>query len=171
MRIVVSIIAASLLSGCAYTSQVAPDTVEKANAHLDRVEKDRKPQWSEDEKKRLAGLFSDNPEYVALALHDDVEDSVTIPRLRTSVPPKYPFGLWVTDTKALVKVAFIISAAGLVEDARICFPAFRAIAAARLWAGTRPLFGVVSDEESAYGAWRPEHPRRRKYQCCAYQHV
>jgi TonB family protein len=119
MRIVVSIIAASLLSGCAYTSQVAPDTVEKANAHLDRVEKDRKPQWSEDEKKRLAGLFSDNPEYVALALHDDVEDSVTIPRLRTSVPPKYPFGLWVTDTKALVKVAFIISAAGLVEDARI----------------------------------------------------
>jgi TonB family protein len=119
MRIVVSIITGSLFSGCAYTSQVAPDTVEKANAHLDRLEKDKKPQLSEDEKKRLAELFSDNPEYFALALRDDSEGSITIPRLRTSVPPKYPFGLWVTDTKALVKVAFIISPSGSVEDARI----------------------------------------------------
>lgn len=103
--------------GCAYTSQVAPDAVEKANAHLAKVEKEKTPQMSEEEKARLAHLFSDRPEYVALALGDD-EGSV-VPRLRTSVPPKYPIGLWVTDTKALIKVAFIISESGAVEDARI----------------------------------------------------
>lgn len=106
-----------LTAGC-YTSQVAPDTVEKANRHLDEVERSGTPQTSKEEDDRLARLFADRPEYATLTGREDAATRV-IPRLRTSVPPTYPLGAYVTNAKALVKVAFVISEDGHVEEARI----------------------------------------------------
>jgi TonB family protein len=125
-----------LAAGCAYTSQVAPDTVEKANAEIARSEQEKTPQMSDEEKQRLAHLFTDNPAYVALALGDDKD--AKLPRQRSSVPPKYPFGLWVTDAKAIIKVAFVISESGAVEDARVYEASDsrfseHAVAAVRAW--------------------------------------
>jgi TonB family protein len=116
MRLPIFLSVLLLLAGC-YTSQVAPDTVERANEHFARVESSGVPTTSEEEKQRLAHLFADRPEYVALVTRD--EKGAALPRLRSSVPPRYPFGAYVSDTKALVKVAFVLSERGTVEEARV----------------------------------------------------
>lgn len=70
-----------------------------------------------DEQTRLVQLFSDKAEYVTLVLQSDSE--LTLPKLRTWLYPRYPFGLGFTDTKALVEVAVVISKSGQVEEARV----------------------------------------------------
>ena len=118
MRLVLPAAAICLFAaGCAYTSNVAPDTVEKANAGIARNEQESAPKFSDEEKARLSHLFANRPDYAALESRDD--KSARLPRLKSSVPPKYPLGLWATDTKALIKVAFIVSENGSVEDARV----------------------------------------------------
>ena len=109
-------LAATLLSGC-YTSQVAVDTVEKANEHIAQQEKKSDVGVTDEMKAKLTHLFSDMPEYAKLAIRDD--SAASLPRLRSSVPPKYPLIGYLANTKATVKVAFIISEGGKVEDARV----------------------------------------------------
>ena len=116
MRIIVVIVLSFLMAGC-YSSKVAPDTTERMNRHLAMLEKGVGPDASDEDKSRLAQLFFDRPEYAALATRN--EAGGTLPRMRTSVPPKYPLGALLSNAKALVKVAFIVSETGAVEEARI----------------------------------------------------
>lgn len=116
MRIAILLTVPLFLVGC-YTSQVAPDTVERANKGLSRVEKSGVSNASDEDKRRLSQLFADRSDYVVLVSRD--EEGAALPRLRTSVPPRYPIGAYVTDTKALVKVAFVVSEHGAVEEARV----------------------------------------------------
>ncbi len=102
------------LAACAtYTGQVAPNIIETQNRHLTRQERGEIPGETDEEKRREALLFQDRPEYAALVYRND--EGATLPRLRVSVAPKYP----IVAIKALVKVAFIISETGDVEEARI----------------------------------------------------
>jgi TonB family protein len=107
------------VTGCASTRPMEGGDAGKAAVSARGVAHGPIPQSQskEDERARLAELFSDRPQYVALALRNDSNDK--LPRLRTSLPPKYPFGLMFTDTKALVRVALVISESGAVEAARI----------------------------------------------------
>jgi TonB family protein len=107
----------SLLAGCMATSHVAGDRIESGNSYSASAHEPQKTQSSGDEKDRLARLFSDQPEYAALALRNDA--AATKPTLRTSLPPNYPPGLKFSDTKALIKVAVVISESGSVAEARI----------------------------------------------------
>jgi TonB family protein len=104
------------VAGC-YSSKVAPDYAERANAQLAQAEKGAVPGPSEEVLSRLTQLFADRPDYVAIAHRRD--EGVTAPRLRTSIPPKYPLGAYLSNAKATVTVAVILSETGAVEDARI----------------------------------------------------
>ena len=110
-------IVGSLVAGCATTSQLAPGLTQEVYPNLPHVEKTQRPPSTDQERDRLAQLFADKANYVALAFRDDTD--ATLPRLSTSLPPKYPFGLGFSDTKALVKVAVVVSEKGVVEETRL----------------------------------------------------
>jgi TonB family protein len=116
MRIALISLGLLFVSGC-YTSQVAPNTHERINEQITRVEDGKSPGTSDQEIARLALLFSDRPDYVALTLNS--EEILVRPRLRTSITPKYPLSAYLRNAKAQVNVAIIISENGAVEEARV----------------------------------------------------
>ena len=116
MRFLLLVLTTVILSGC-YTSQVAPDVVDKANEHLDHLDSEPPTEFSVEERTRLSHLFSDSAEYAELVSRQYL--AASLPRLRTATPPKYPLVGYIANTKATIKVAFVISETGNVEDARI----------------------------------------------------
>jgi TonB family protein len=106
----------SLFVGCV-SSKVAPDVVQRSNESITRAESVAVPTTSEDERERLAILFADRPDIAALLTRDC--DATRFPRMRISVPPRYPLRSYLAKSRALVKVAFVITEDGSVDEARI----------------------------------------------------
>lgn len=132
----------SLLTGCV-SSSVSPDYVGEANTSIKWAEASESPTTTAGDREKLAFLFADRPDYVALVTRDP--NDTQLPQLRVMVPPKYPLSSILGKGKALVKVAFVISEDGSVEEVRIfessddrySEPALDAVRAWKFYPGTR----------------------------------
>ena len=106
----------ALSFGC-HTSQVPADYAEKANASLAAQQAAPAQTNSSELKDRLARLWADVPEYVAV-IQDERQLKKT-PRLVSMSPPAYPTIPLLAGVKGRVLVSIVVGRDGSVIDARV----------------------------------------------------